>query len=130
MINNCFLHAQLGLAAYAPLYYGISGNAYRDSLIAAGMSTIEAKIFSERWRIASQFNDPLSGLSATVFEDVVDGKRYLSIRGTELTDIGDIGTDLLIVLTGYEINLSAQYRQLKSKAVSYTHLTLPTTPYV
>lgn len=115
MINNYFVHAQLGFAAYAPLYYGISGNAYRDSLIIGGMSVTQAQIFSQKWHVASQFSDQMSGLSATVFEDLVDGKRYLSIRGTEPTDIGDIGTDLLIVLTGYEINLSAQYRQLKAK---------------
>ncbi|HXF65555.1 MAG TPA: hypothetical protein VNK67_02495 [Burkholderiales bacterium] len=47
------------------------------------MSAVQADRFASRWRIVTpQCNDP-NGLSATVFENVADGKLYFAIRGTD-----------------------------------------------
>ena len=105
-------HAELALAAYGNL---LPGDLNITELRRIGMSATQAFRFAASWRVVDQHSDLLSGLSVTVFEDLTNSKCYLSIRGTEPTDAGDIGTDLFIVFTGYEVNLSAQYRQLKAK---------------
>lgn len=112
---NRWKHSELALAAYAPLVSGMVGDGYSNVLEGNGMTVSQAEYFSRRWRVVTQHNDQVSGLSATVFEEVINGSRYLAVRGTQPADVGDIGTDLFIILAGYEINLSAQYRQLKVK---------------
>jgi Ca2+-binding RTX toxin-like protein len=115
VLINSWKHSELALAAYAPLVSGMVGDGYSNVLEGNGMTVSQAEYFSRSWRVITQHNDRVSGLSATVFEEVISGNRYLAIRGTQPTDAGDVGTDLLIIFSGYEINLSSQYRQLKTK---------------
>ncbi|QOJ23450.1 MAG: hypothetical protein HRU78_07100 [Gammaproteobacteria bacterium] len=38
----------------------------------------------KKWQVADQYTDPVTGVSATVFEAKNGGAKYLAIRGTEL----------------------------------------------
>ena len=56
-----------------------------------------------------------TGLSATVFENMTDGKRYLAIRGTESSDLSDILTDVIDIGTLGTAEYQAQYAALSAK---------------
>ncbi|PIV71667.1 MAG: hypothetical protein COW56_13585, partial [Rhodocyclales bacterium CG17_big_fil_post_rev_8_21_14_2_50_68_7] len=80
-ILDYFNQAELALAAYGNLE---SGDIDPRELVtdAVGMSPAQATRFARDWRVVEQYSDPLSGLSATVFEEVATRQRYLAIRGT------------------------------------------------
>jgi Ca2+-binding RTX toxin-like protein len=133
MFQYYFGHGELALAAYAFLD---SGKPSKPALIDAGMSDVQAENFASKWTIVEQYTHsetqevPVydaggniisyvtrtisNGLSVTVFEDVATGKRHVAIRGTEITDLGDLTADGGILLHGTP-NLSDQYQSLKSK---------------
>ena len=113
IINNYFEQSELALAAYSELYKGISSDEYIRSLQngGKGMSQVQAEVFAKKWRVLDQYNDS-TGLSATVFENIADGKRYLAIRGTELTDPNDIATDLIDIGDLGTAEHQAQYAAL------------------
>ncbi|HWQ38264.1 MAG TPA: hypothetical protein VNM24_06555 [Burkholderiales bacterium] len=116
-----FQHAELALAAYSNLAPGMILDDYEAALRdgGRGMSPTQAQRFAQRWRVAApQIND-VSGLSATVFEEVLTGKRYLAIRGTTLLDLSDITADLGILLHGIP-GLSSQYRALYEQVLRWT----------
>ena len=128
-------NAELALAAYATLTPGVPSV---DSLVdqGRGMSPAQASAFASKWNVIDQYTHTHSevlptyddggnltgyttltssnGLSVTVFEEVATGKRYVAIRGTEFTDIGDLTADGGIILHGIP-ELSEQYQALKSK---------------
>src|SRR5690606_5244476 len=96
-----------------------------------------ASNFASRWRVVDQYDGKLewsytdefgqehtilnpTGLSATVFESVEDGKRYLAIRGTETSFpalIHDFATDaidiLLLGTTKYQDQYEALSKQVR-----------------
>ncbi|ODU05319.1 MAG: hypothetical protein ABS89_02025 [Thiobacillus sp. SCN 63-1177] len=77
------------------------------------MSTSQATAFVTKWSVVDQYTDPLTGLSATVFQEISTGKRYLAIRGTE--DGNDLITDVVdIALLGTSA-IQTQYASLKTK---------------
>lgn len=80
---------------------------------AVGMSTSQATIFVEEWQVAAQYSDPISGASATVFEAIDGGAKYLAIRGTELS-ANDVVSDLLLA-TGWPSYCNPQFLALKSQ---------------
>jgi len=103
-IQAYFTEAELALAAYANLNLGtLNTPSQQEALRGAGLSPSQAVRFANNWRVVDQLNNPLSGLSATVFEEITTGKRYLAIRGTDdfidlvtgVVNIGVIGTPLL-----------------------------------
>jgi Ca2+-binding RTX toxin-like protein len=114
-IANYFQHAELAFAAYSNLAPGMILDDYEAALRdgGRGMSRTQAERFASSWRVVDQFNDSFSGLSATVFEEVATGRRYLAIRGTNdhadwltnLVDIGVLGTPVR----------QAQYASLRAK---------------
>ena len=110
-INEYLQQSQLALAAYANLFAGMNDADYIKGLEKVGMPLTEAENFVSNWRVIDQDNDP-TGLSATVFENVADGKRYLAIRGTELTDPSDIATDLIDIGMLGTAEYQAQYAAL------------------
>ncbi|SDE53638.1 hypothetical protein, partial [Desulfuromonas thiophila] len=131
--TDYFQQAELALASYATLYFEISGKDYTDALKdnGDGMSQKQAETFTTNWRVIDQYDGKVeetytdefgqeqtflnpTGLSATVFESIADGKRYLAVRGTEITDLNDIVADGGILLHGIP-DQSAQYQALKSK---------------
>src|SRR5215207_5684302 len=100
-----FTQAQFSLAAYADLSVG---DVDELALIDSGFSKPSASRFADSYSVADRYSDS-SGLSATVFVDKTTDQRYLAIRGTEPTDLGDLLNDLIIMI-GYEMLLSSQYR--------------------
>jgi len=108
-INDYFIQAELAMAAYANLNVGAPS---QGELIQAGMSSVQAAQFASKWVVVEQYNDPITGVSATVFEEVGTGKKHLAVRGTQ--DPADFVADYLI-LTGVPSELNPQYLSLKSK---------------
>src|SRR6266496_4298693 len=121
--------AELALAAYATLGAGTPDPV---ELKKAGMAPAEAQQFASSWRVVTQYNqvsDPYpvfddqgqfvgistttNGLSATVFEEISTGQRYLAIRGTD--DFYDIATDLVSVLLLGDTKFQGQYQSLRIK---------------
>ncbi|MCB0065833.1 MAG: hypothetical protein KDD77_01710, partial [Caldilineaceae bacterium] len=84
MIADYFKQAELALAAYANLFSGIAGDEFRIALEdgGKGMSPTQAAFFASHWRVIDQSPASPTGFSATVFEEISSGKRYLAIRGT------------------------------------------------
>ena len=132
-ITESFKQAELALAAYSTLVPGISGKPYTDTLENdAGMSALQAAAFASKWAVIDQYTpteqvpvydnfgvivdyiEQYNGLSVTIFEEVATGQRHVAIRGTEVTDIGDLTADGGILLHGIP-DLSDQYQSLKSK---------------
>ncbi|MDP1615090.1 MAG: hypothetical protein Q8L68_04765, partial [Methylococcales bacterium] len=88
-INEYFIQSELAQAAYGTFSIGLidvedltSGDVELPLSQAAG--------FVRNWKIAAQYTDPITGVSATVFEAKEGGAKYLAIRGTEFS-----GNDLL-----------------------------------
>ena len=118
-ITESFKQAELALAAYSNVTPGISGTPYTKALEAdgAGMSPAQAEHFSEQWLVVEQYADPLSGLSATVFEEVASGRRHLAVRGTE--GLSDLFTDLIDIALLGTPERQAQYAALKDKLAEW-----------
>jgi Ca2+-binding RTX toxin-like protein len=130
--------AELALAAYSNLTPGMTDAAYKLALIddGKGMSTIQAAAFASKWTVLDQYTpteqvpvydnfgvivdyvEQYSGLSATVFKEVATGKRHLAIRGTEITDLGDLTADGGVLLHGIP-DLSDQYQSLHAKVAEW-----------
>ena len=111
-ISDYYKEAELALAAYANLFPGMSAKDYTDALIddGKGMSAAQAERFASTYTVVDQFTDPLSGLSATVFQQ--GATKYLAIRGSE--GITDYIADY-VILNGTPSYLNPQYLELKDK---------------
>ncbi len=92
MNEEFFKQAELSLAAYANLIMGVD---IKDELKISGLSDVQADKFISRYLLVDQYNDPIFGLSATVFIDKDSKKTLLAIRGTEEDDLRDLLTDLI-----------------------------------
>ncbi|GKS69616.1 hypothetical protein W03_16200 [Nitrosomonas sp. PY1] len=66
MNQEYFKQAELALAAYASLNTGAPD---RAALVFASFSEVQAITFATTYRVVTQYNDPATGLSATVFAD-------------------------------------------------------------
>ncbi|MDP1757024.1 MAG: hypothetical protein Q8L38_06225, partial [Pseudohongiella sp.] len=77
-----------------------------------GMSVSQAEQFSATYRVAAQYTDAGTGLSATVFQDSA-GKKYLAIRGTQASGT-DLAADGLLAF-GLPSNLNPQFTALKTQ---------------
>lgn len=130
-VQDYFIQAQLALAAYGDLQPGAlnSADLVKDSV---GMSPTQAAAFASKWQVIDQYTHteevPVyddggnitsyttrsNGLSVTLFEEIGTGKRHVAIRGTKVTDIGDLTADGGLLLLGIP-QLSSQYQSLKSK---------------
>jgi len=131
--------AELALASYADLSIGLVGAELKRALEdqGEGMSSAQAERFMQRWKVVDQYTHsetvPIigeaglptgqeatisNGLSATVFEEIASGKRYLAIRGTEAWSLPDITADAGILLHGVP-DQSDQFRTLREKVASW-----------
>lgn len=117
-ITDFHVQADLALAAYANLTSGISSTAYTNALTddAAGMTLAQATVFAAKWNVITQYTDPLTGVSATVFQAVSGGPKYLAIRGTQ--GLTDYLADYLI-LNGTPSTLNPQYQSLKTQVQAW-----------
>lgn len=113
-VSEYYLQAELSLAAYSNLFNGITGQQYENALKDAGkgMSAAQATDFATKYTVVQQFTDPITGVSATVFQEISTGNRYVAIRGTEgLTDyLADY-----VIINGTPSQLNPQYLALKAQ---------------
>lgn len=66
-ITEYFKQAELALAAYADLSIPVAQ--YPAALRDAGMSATQARDFASKWAVVTQYTDPITGVSATVFQE-------------------------------------------------------------
>jgi hypothetical protein len=59
------------------------------------MTSAQATDFASKWTVVDQYSDA-SGVGATVFQEIATGTKYLAIRGTTPTDIGDLNADYIL----------------------------------
>ena len=113
-----FEQAELALAAYSCLTAGMTDAAYKLALIGDGngMSSTQASAFAAIWNVVDQYTDPTTGVSATVFQAVTGGPKYLAIRGTGGLD--DIGADIDLAV-GLPLGFNLQYIALKTQVATW-----------
>ncbi len=116
MNEEFFKQAELSLAAYANLIMGVD---IKDELKISGLSDLQADKFISKYLLVDQYNDPIFGLSATVFIDKDSKKSLLAIRGTEEDDLRDLLTDLVNITWLGDTLLQPQYISLKFKVVEW-----------
>lgn len=106
-VQELYLQSTLAKAAYADLE---SGPPNEDKLkVQGGMTAVQAADFAANWTVVDQYADS-SGASATIFQEIWGGKRYLAIRGTESP--GDFNSDYILAL-GFPSYLNPQFIQLR-----------------
>jgi hypothetical protein len=116
MIQNYLTQAELSLAAYATLTTSIPDE---NALKGEGMAAAQASAFALKWSVVDQHTDFVTGVSATVFQEVATGKRFLAIRGTEPDDVNDLITDVVdIALLGTSA-IQTQYASLKAQVQTW-----------
>lgn len=113
MFQNYFTQAELALAAYANL---TTIRPDETALIEAGMSAAQASAFALKWNVVDQYTDIATGVSATVFQAVSGGPKYLAIRGTE--GVLDFVVDYFI-LNGVPSFLNPQYLALNTQVQAW-----------
>ncbi|MCU7837979.1 MAG: lipase family protein, partial [Candidatus Thiodiazotropha sp. (ex Troendleina suluensis)] len=130
-ITDYFTQAELALAAYADLQPGIP-NIDRLQMDGDGMSLTQSEDFAKRWRVLDQHDGRVeetytdefgqehtylnpTGLSVTAFENVSTGEQVVAIRGTTITDINDIVTDVIDLIALGTSENQAQYAALSAK---------------
>jgi len=109
--QELYTQSLLAQAAYADLQ---AGRPDTNALQGGGdnMTLQQANDFAEKWTVVDQYTDA-SGVSATVFQEIAAGTKYLAIRGTTPTDVGDINADYILA-TGIPSFLNPQYLQLSA----------------
>lgn len=118
-ITNYFEQAELAFSAYFTLVLGMARNDYELALRDGGdgMSPFQASAFADKWSVVDQYTDSITGVSATVFQEITTGKRFLAIRGTN--DLNDLITDVVdIALLGTSA-IQTQYTSLKAKVQTW-----------
>jgi Ca2+-binding RTX toxin-like protein len=116
LIRDYFTQAELALAAYADLQPGVpnTGKLQDDG---RGMSPAQAQRFSEQWRVVdSPYNDPITSVSATIFQEIATGQKTLAIRGTQ--GPSDFVANYFI-LNGIPSQLNPQYLSLKAQVQAW-----------
>ncbi len=68
-INQYFTKAELAQAAYG-IFPGNVMAATELTDDDVGMSSKQAENFISKWQVAAQYTDPITGVSATVFEEI------------------------------------------------------------
>lgn len=111
-INTYFLQAGLAQAAYGT-FSGKTIEIEELTRSGADMSPSQAAAFAEKWQVAAQYSDPITGLSATVFESREDGAKYLAIRGTE-SSANDVVSSMLLAF-GWPSGFNPQFLALKAQ---------------
>lgn len=83
-VKTYAIQAELSQAAYGTFLGKEIAATELTNSDTADMSFSQATQFVETWQVADQYTDPVTGVSATVFEVKNGGAKYLAIRGTEL----------------------------------------------
>ncbi|MCU7837983.1 MAG: hypothetical protein KZQ94_01240 [Candidatus Thiodiazotropha sp. (ex Troendleina suluensis)] len=133
-MNDYYVNSNLALAAYSEFTQGMSLDEYKDALRndGDGMSPTQARDFADNWRVLDQYDGRVeetytdefgqehtflnpTGLSVTAFEHVETGEQVVAIRGTTLTDLNDIVTDVIDLIALGTSENQAQYAALSVK---------------
>ena len=90
-INDYSNQSELAQAAYGTFLDGLIpiGSLIGDDV---EMPASQASTFVNKWQVVTQYSDPITGVSATVFQAKDSGTKYLAIRGTELA-VNDLTAD-------------------------------------
>ncbi|RCS56425.1 lipase family protein, partial [Parvibium lacunae] len=117
-IQELYIQSLLAQAAYANLQIGIpQQSSLRQD---ANMSVTQAAEFASQWRVVNQLNDAsVTGVSATLFEEIATGKKYLAVRGTEFTNVPDLLADY-VLSNGFPSTMNLQYQKLKQTIDTWT----------
>ncbi|MHB9119270.1 MAG: hypothetical protein ACYC2R_13510, partial [Burkholderiales bacterium] len=118
-ITEYYKQAELALAAYSNLVPSMTKDAYITALkdSGKGMSPLQASDFASKWTvIGTPYTDPVTGVSATVFQEIATGQKTLAIRGTQ--GATDFLADYLI-LNGTPSQLNPQYQSLQAKVTQW-----------
>lgn len=111
-INAYFWQAELAQAAYGVFFdKTIAIDDLTNSSV--GMSTSQAITFAKNWQVVTQYSDPITGVSATVFQPKDSSAKYLAIRGTELA-VNDLTVDGFLA-SAMPLNLNPQFIALKTQ---------------
>jgi hypothetical protein len=88
-VNEYALQSELAQAAYGTFSIGLIDieDLTGDDV---EMPTSQAARFAEKWQVSAQYTDPVTGVSATVFEEVGSGAKHLAVRGTQPVNANDI----------------------------------------
>ena len=105
----------LAMAAYANLQPGIPNEALLREI---KMADLQASRFATDWRVVDRYTDG-TGVSATVFEEVATGRRYLAIRGTEPADVLDLAADYLLS-NGFPPQMNLQFASLRERIEAWS----------
>ncbi|PXW81012.1 Ca2+-binding RTX toxin-like protein [Nitrosomonas sp. Nm84] len=93
-LSDYSIQSELAQAAYGT-FLGRAIEIEELTSPSVGMSTSQANAFITKWQVAAQSPYSITGFSATVFEEIGSGKKYLAIRGTELSG-NDLTADGLL----------------------------------
>nr|WP_321464375.1 hypothetical protein [uncultured Desulfobulbus sp.] len=127
-INNYFLYSELSLAAYADLK---TGKPDIDKLKNIGMTLAQSQVFADTWNVVVRYDGMVdytyidefgheylgqknTGLSVTIFENI-SGEQVVAVRGTELSDLDDIATDVIDILLLGTSEFQGQYAALSAQ---------------
>ncbi len=110
-INDYLIQSELAMASYGS-FLGNSVIVTDLTDLSVGMSPTQATDFVEKWQVSAQYTDPVTGVSATVFEEVGSGTKHLAIRGTQPVNANDIVSDLLLA-AGWPPEMNPQFLALK-----------------
>jgi hypothetical protein len=129
-IENLYSQSVLSEASYAKFGKStIREGGYRQDLENADFSKSQAIAFLVKYRVISHIPNTGSGFSATVFQENnsdgtpnPNGKKTIAVRGTELTNLGDLNADLNnIRMQGFALTQAIDlYNFQKSLQVSST----------
>lgn len=111
-IDNYLIHAELAQAAYATFSEGVISPILLTGED-VGMPYSQGAEFTKNWKVADQYSDPVTGVSATVFEVKNGGTKYLAIRGTEF-EVKDLLADGILA-TAMPAYLNPQFTALQLK---------------
>ncbi len=114
MADDFFTQAQFALAAYADF---VAGRADEAALAYAGMTKAQSAQFAAAWRVVEQYTDAVTGGSATLFQAVSGGPKYLAVRGSLAP--ADYFPDDPLTHDGALDQLRSQYQRLKSRVQAW-----------
>ena len=85
-INTLFHEALLAQAAYADLQAILTKEALitklQDKDLVGGVTQAQAEYFADHFIVVQQDNNPETGFSATLFQNIESGKYHLANRGS------------------------------------------------
>ena len=113
MVHHCFMQAQFAVAAYADFDDVLPDP---TALVLAGMTASQSREFAACWRVAEQYTDARTGVSATLFQPVSAERKYLAVRSAD----GPVGSTGIPMSPGAVLaHLAPQYQALRTRVLRW-----------